>query len=262
MRFDILTLFPGLFAGVFDESIVRRAIDAGLVSVHLHNIRDYAPGKHHVTDDTPYGGGGGMVMKVEPIAYALEALLGAELLARQKQSSVVEVPVVLLTPAGEVFDQQMARAMQRLERLVLVCGRYEGVDERVALLYATHQISLGDFVLSGGEIAAMAIVEAVTRLVPGVLGDMRAIVEDSHSDDLIEYPHFTRPPEFRGARVPEILLSGDHARVAQWRREQSLRRTWERRPDLLARARLSAREQALVAQWSASCTDPADAKDG
>lgn len=252
MRFDILTLFPGLFSGVFEESIVRRAIDAGLVSVHLHNIRDYAPGKHRVTDDTPYGGGGGMVMKVEPIAYALEALLGAELLARQKQTEVVETPVVLLTPAGQVFDQRMARAMERYERLVLICGRYEGVDERVALLFATQQVSLGDFVLSGGEIAAMAIVEAVTRLVPGVLGDMRAIVEDSHSADLIEYPHYTRPAAFRGARVPEILLSGDHARVAEWRREQSLRRTWERRPDLLARARLSAREEALLAQWRLS----------
>jgi tRNA (guanine37-N1)-methyltransferase len=250
MRFDVLTLFPGLFEGVFQESIVRRAVEDGLVSIHLHNIRDYAPGKHHVTDDTPYGGGGGMVMKVEPIAYALEAIVGADLLATQKETGVVETPVVLLTPAGQVFHQQMARTLERFDRLVLICGRYEGVDERVASLFVTHELSIGDFVLSGGEIAAMVIVEAVTRLVPGVLGDMRAIVEDSHSADLIEHPHYTRPAAFRGLTVPDILLSGDHARVAQWRREQSLRRTWERRPDMLVRAKLSTREHAFLSQLS------------
>lgn len=250
MRFDILTLFPGLFEGVFQESIVRRAVEAGLVSLNVHNIRDYAPDKHHVTDDTPYGGGGGMVMKIEPIAYALEAIVGADFLASQKSGGEIHAPIVLLTPAGALFDQGMAREFERFGHLVLICGRYEGVDERINELYVTHELSIGDFVLSGGEIPAMVIVEAVTRLVPGVLGDMRAIVEDSHSASLLEYPHYTRPADFRGLAVPDILLSGDHARIAKWRREQSLLRTWRRRPDMLARAALSTHERALLRQLS------------
>jgi tRNA (guanine37-N1)-methyltransferase len=239
MHFDILTLFPALFESVFSESILKRAVEAGLVSIHVHDIRAYAPGKHQVTDDTPYGGGGGMVMKVEPILLALEDLLGAELVARQKATGVVEVPIVLLTPAGQVFTQEMARRFETGGRLVMICGRYEGVDERLVELAVTHEVSIGDFVLSGGEIPAMAIVEAVTRLVPGVLGDMRAMIEDSHASGLLEYPHYTRPAEFRGLSVPETLISGDHARVARWRRELALRRTRARRPDLLATAALS-----------------------
>lgn len=248
MRFDILTLFPGLFDSIFQESIVSRAIEAGLVEIHVHNIRDHAPGKHRVTDDAPYGGGGGMVMKIEPIANALEAIVEPELLARQKASGVTEVPVIVLTPAGRRFCQGQAHALERQGRVILICGRYEAIDQRVIDLFATDEVSLGDFVLSGGEIPAMAIVEAVTRLVPGVLGDMRAIVEDSFSQGLLEGPHYTRPPEYRGVGVPEVLLSGDHARVARWRREQSLLRTLRRRPDLLAKARLSRLDQDFLAR--------------
>ncbi|MBC7315026.1 MAG: tRNA (guanosine(37)-N1)-methyltransferase TrmD [Chloroflexi bacterium] len=260
MRFDILTLFPGLFRGVFEESIVRRATDAGLVTIAIHNIRDYAPGKHRITDDAPYGGGGGMVMKVEPIAYALEAILGEDLPTRQKRTGVIQVPIVLLTPAGRLFNQAMAREFERYGRLVLICGRYEGVDERVSQLFATHEVSIGDYVLSGGEIAAMAIVEAVTRLVPGVLGDMRAIVEDSHSADLLEHPHYTRPPEFRGAKVPEVLLSGDHAEIARWRRREALRRTLERRPDLLEKANLSDQDRRWVEALQRGEASPSERK--
>jgi tRNA (guanine37-N1)-methyltransferase len=247
MRFDILTLFPALFASVFAESIVKRAVVAGQVSIHLHNIRDYATDKHHITDDLPYGGGGGMVMKVEPILACLEQLLGAEAVARQKASGVIETPVILLSPAGRLFTQETARIYERQARIVLICGRYEGVDERVSQLAVTEEISIGDYVLSGGEIPAMAIVEAVTRLVPGVLGDMRAVIEDSHASGLLEYPHYTRPALYRDLAVPEILLSGDHARVERWRREQALRRTAARRPDLLRTAELSTLDQRFLA---------------
>jgi len=236
MRFDILTLFPELFDSVFSQSIVKRAIEAGQITIAVHNIRDYALDKHHITDDMPYGGGGGMVMKVEPIVLAVEAILGPERVAAQKQTGDVRVPVVLLTPVGRLFNQQVAHEYEQHGHVVLICGRYEGVDERVSQLVVTDEVSIGDYVLSGGEIPAMVIVEAVTRLVPGVLGDMRAIVQDSHARGLLEYPHYTRPAEFRGLGVPEPLLSGNHARVAAWRHEQSLLRTQQRRPDLLAPA--------------------------
>jgi len=239
MRFDILTLFPGMFEGVFRESIVRRAVEAGQVTIAIHNIRDYATGRHQVTDDAPYGGGGGMVMKAEPIMLALEHLLGAELVADQKATGRVEVPIILLTPAGRPFTQRIARQYERLGHVVMICGRYEGVDERVSQLAVTDEVSIGDYVLSGGEIPAMVIVEAVTRLVPGVLGDMRALIDDSHARGLLEHPQYTRPAEYRGLPVPPILLSGDHARIAHWRREQSLRRTLARRPELLEKAELS-----------------------
>lgn len=248
MRFDIFTLFPGMFESVFRESMVKRAMEAGQVTIAIHNARDYATDKHHVTDDAPYGGGGGMVMKVEPIVSALECVLGAERLARQKASEVVEVPVILLTPAGRLFTQRIAREYERHGHVAMICGRYEGVDERVGQLVATDQVSIGDYVLSGGEIPAMVIVEAVTRLVPGVLGDMRAMIDDSHATGLLEYPHYTRPAEYRGLRVPETLLSGDHARIARWRREQALRRTLARRPDLLESADLSDADRRYLAQ--------------
>ena len=248
MRFDILTLFPGMFESVFRESIVKRAMEAEQVTIRVHNIRDYALDKHHITDDMPYGGGGGMVMKVEPIMLCLEHILGADLVARQKATGVVETPVILLTPAGRCFDQARARDYERQGHIVLICGRYEGIDERVSELAITEEVSIGDYVLSGGEIPAMVIVEAVTRLVPGVLGDMRAVIEDSHASGLLEYPHYTRPAEFRGLAVPEILLSGDHARVARWRREQALRRTYLRRPDLLREASLSAQDRRYLAR--------------
>jgi tRNA (guanine37-N1)-methyltransferase len=248
MHFDILTLFPGLFESVFQESIVKRALDAGQVTIAIHNIRDYATDKHHVTDDTPYGGGGGMVMKVEPIVLAVEHILGAELVARQKQSGQVETPVLLMSPAGRLFTQELARDYERVGRILMICGRYEGVDERVSQLVCTDEVSIGDYVLSGGEIPAMVIVEAVTRLVPGVLGDMRAAVEDSHARGLLEHPHYTRPAEFRGLTVPETLLSGDHARVARWRRDMALQRTQVRRPDLLQLAELSAQDRRALAE--------------
>ena len=237
MRFDILTLFPGLFAGVFEESIIKRAREAGLVTVALHNIRDYASGRHQGTDDTPYGGGGGMIMKPEPIFSAVEALTG---------EVTGEVPIVLLTPKGRRFTQSVARDLSRQRRLVLICGRYEGIDERVHQHLATDEISIGDYVLAGGEVAAMVVVEAVTRLIPGVLGDPSAPFEDSHAEGLLEYPHYTRPPTFRGHAVPEVLLSGHHAEIVRWRRRQALRRTWERRPELLESAQLDEEERRFL----------------
>jgi tRNA (guanine37-N1)-methyltransferase len=249
MRFDILTLFPALFSGVFEESIVKRAIEAQLVSIALHNIRDYATDKHHITDDVPYGGGGGMVMKVDPICLALEAVLGDEPLP---QSQDEPTRVILLSPAGRLFDQALARDLAMCEHLVLICGRYEGVDGRVQEHLVTDEVSMGDYVLSGGEIPAMAMVEAVTRLLPGALGDALATAHDSHSSGLLEYPHYTRPAEFRGWAVPEALLSGNHAEIARWRQQQSLLRTWQRRPDLLAKAELSEKDAHFLAAWRAA----------
>jgi tRNA (guanine37-N1)-methyltransferase len=233
MHLDILTLFPDIFESVFNESIVKRAREAGLVSIATHDIRDYATDKHRVTDDTPYGGGGGMIMKPEPIFRAVEAILDLE------EGQEPEVPVILLSPQGRLFTQSVARELSKHLHLVLICGRYEGVDERVRQFLASDEISIGDYVLTGGEIPAMVIVDAVTRLVPGVLGDPGATFEDSHAEGLLEYPHYTRPPVFRGWPVPEALLSGNHAEIVRWRRQEALRRTFERRPDLLAKARLS-----------------------
>jgi tRNA (guanine37-N1)-methyltransferase len=249
LRFDVFTLFPEVFEPYLQTSILQRARQHGLVEVSLHNIRDWTTDRHHVTDDEPYGGGGGMVMKPEPIFAAVEGVLGAP----------PACPVILLTPQGRVFTQQVARQLvvPLLEpallaegedlplentaqvHLALLCGRYEGIDERVRQHLVTDEISIGDFVLTGGELPALVLIDAVTRLLPGVLGDPDGPWDDSHASGLLEYPHYTRPPEFRGWRVPEILVSGDHARLARWRREQSLLRTWQRRPDLLASAALS-----------------------
>jgi len=236
MRFDIFTLFPEIFAGVFDESILKRARAAGLLEIGLHNIRDYAEGKHRVTDDYPYAGGGGMIMKPEPIFAAVEAVLGAP----------PQIPVILLSPQGRVFNQDIAFELAQHPHLALICGHYEGVDERVREHLATDEISIGDYVLTGGEIPAMIIVDAVARLIPGVLGDPAAPTKDSHASGLLEGPHYTRPAEFRGWRVPEILLSGNHAQIAAWRRREALRRTLERRPDLLAKANLSEQDRAFL----------------
>lgn len=250
MRFDILTLFPEMFGGVFDASIIKRAQEKGFVEIALSNIRDYAPGKHRVTDDTPYGGGGGMIMKPEPIFNAVESILqidipgeGYQALHRQGYP-----PIILLTPQGQLLKQPLAHQLAAHERLLLICGRYEGVDERVRQYLATHELSIGDYVLSGGEIAAMALVDALTRLIPGVLGDDEATAKDSHADGLLEHPHYTRPAEYRGHPVPEILLSGHHAKQEQWRRQQSLARTLARRPDLLATANLSEADRKYLAQ--------------
>jgi tRNA (guanine37-N1)-methyltransferase len=236
MRFDIFTLFPEIFAGVFDESILKRARAAGLLEIGLHNIRDYAEGKHRVTDDYPYAGGGGMIMKPEPIFAAVETVLGAP----------PQIPVILLSPQGRVFNQDIAFELAQHPHLALICGHYEGVDERVREHLATDEISIGDYVLTGGEIPAMIIVDAVARLIPGVLGDPAAPTKDSHASGLLEGPHYTRPAEFRGWRVPEILLSGNHAQIAAWRRREALRRTLERRPDLLAKANLSEQDRAFL----------------
>ncbi len=241
MRFDVLTLFPGMFVGPLEESIIKRARERGIVSIHLHNLRDYATDRHHTTDDTPYGGGGGMVMKPEPIFAAVEAIVGDE----------KDIPIILLTPQGRLFTQEMAWELARHRRLVLICGRYEGVDERVREHLITDEISIGDYVLSGGELAAMVIIDAVTRLLPGVLGDPGAPFEDSHAWGLLEYPHYTRPAVFRGWEVPEVLRSGDHAAIARWRRQQALRRTWERRPDLLKKARLTPEDREFLARLQA-----------
>jgi len=231
MRFDIFTLFPGLFSGAFDESIIKRARAAGLVDIHIHDIRDSTTDRHHTTDDIPYGGGGGMVMKPEPIFASVEgALAGVRPSDRY---------VVLLSPQGRTFSQAVARELAARPKVALICGRYEGVDERVRELLAQDEISIGDYVLSGGEVPAMVIVDAVTRLLPGALGDPLAPHKDSHADGALEGPHYTRPLEFRGRRVPDVLLSGHHAEVARWRREESLRRTVQRRPDLLRGATLS-----------------------
>jgi len=259
MRFDIFTLFPGIFESPLKESMLKRAIESGLLEVQLHNIRDYAEGRHQVTDDYPYGGGGGMVMKPEPVFAAVESVLGigdqgsgigdrdaGQSTLNNQQSTI---PIVLLTPQGRVFNQQIALELSQSDRVALICGRYEGFDERIREHLATDEISIGDYVLTGGEIAALVVVDAVIRLRPGVLGDPTGAIDDSHAGGLLEYPHYTRPPEFRGWGVPEVLLSGDHAKVDRWRREQALLRTWRRRPDLLERAELTEAERAWLRQF-------------
>lgn len=229
LRFDVFTLFPEVFEPYLQTSILQRARQRGLLEVHLHNIRDWTQDKHHVTDDEPYGGGGGMVMKPEPVFAAVEGVLGAPPVC----------PVILLDPQGRLFTQKVAQELALQPRLALLCGRYEGVDERIRQRLVTDEISIGDYVLTGGELPALVVIDAVARLAPGALGDPEGAWDDSHASGLLEYPHYTRPAEFRGWRVPEVLVSGDHARVARWRREQSLLRTWQRRPDLLEKAELS-----------------------
>jgi len=236
MQFEVFTLLPEVFPPYLESSILQRARQNGLIDVRLHNIRDWARDKHHTTDDTPYGGGGGMVMKPEPLFEAVESILGP----------LSGSPVILLSPQGRVFSQAIARALSAHERLALVCGRYEGVDERIRQRLVTDEISIGDYVLTGGELPALILIDAVTRLLPGALGDPTGAQDDSHAGGLLEYPHYTRPPEFRGERVPDILLSGDHAKIEKWRREQSLLRTLERRPDLLEKADLSEKERKFI----------------
>lgn len=229
MRFDVLTLFPDLFGPFVEQGILGRAVQQGKLAVCLTNIRDHARGVHRVTDDRPYGGGSGMVMKAGPIVRALRAVERISDRCR----------VVLLTPQGRLFDQDLAWELAGLDQLILVCGRYEGVDERVLKGSVDQEISIGDYVLSGGEAAALVVMDAVGRLVPGVLGSEDSNREDSFEDGLLEHPHYTRPRVFEGREVPEVLLSGDHERIRAWRRAQALKRTLERRPDLLERARLT-----------------------
>lgn len=251
IQFDVFTLFPDVFTPYLQSSILLRAQQRQLIQIQLHNIRDWTTDRHHITDDEPYGGGGGMVMKPEPIFAAIESVLG----------SPPTCPVILLTPQGRLFNQMVARqlaqpALERLSasedvsspRLALLCGRYEGIDERVRQYLVTDEISIGDYVLTGGELAALVVIDAVSRLIPGVLGDPDGAEDDSHASGLLEYPHYTRPPDFRGYTVPEILLSGDHARIARWRREQALLRTWKRRPDMLLNAPLSDQDRKYLAR--------------
>lgn len=242
MRIDILTLFPEMFPCYLDASILSRAQEAGLLSIHLHDIRDYATDKHRVTDEPPYGGGGGMVLKPEPIFRAVEALQ-----EDAPADAGEELPVVLLTPQGRLLTQKVVQELAQRPRLVLLCGRYEGVDDRVREHLVTDEISIGDYVLTGGELAAMVVVDAVARLIPGVLGAEDAAHEDSHATGLLEGPHYTRPATFRGWSVPEVLRSGHAANIAQWRWQQALRRTWQRRPELLLSAELSEEEKRFLA---------------
>ena len=229
MEFDVFTLLPEVFPPYLDSSILQRARQRGLIDVRVHNIRDWSTDKHHVTDDEPYGGGGGMVMKVEPVFAAVESVFGSQ----------PDCPIILLTPQGRPFTQRIAVELAQHPRLGLICGRYEGVDERIRQHLVNDEISIGDYVLTGGELPALTLIDAAARLLPGVLGDPDGPFDDSHAAGLLEYPHYTRPPEYRGWRVPEILVSGNHAKIEKWRREQSIRRTLQRRPDMLESAPLS-----------------------
>lgn len=236
MHFDLFTLLPEVFPPYLNSSMMKRAQEKGLLSFGVHNIRDWTKDKHHVTDDNPYGGGGGMIMKPEPIFDAVEEVIG----------SPPNCPIILLTPQGRVFNQDEAQRLAREPRLALLCGRYEGVDERVRAHLVTDEISIGDYVLTGGELPALILIDALTRLIPGVLGAENGAENDSHATGLLEGAHYTRPAEYRGWEVPAILRSGDHGKVAQWRREQALIRTFKRRPEMLEKITLSEKDKIFL----------------
>jgi tRNA (guanine37-N1)-methyltransferase len=238
MRIDILTLFPEMFAGPLEHSMMWKAREYGQLDLHLHNIRDYALDKHRSVDDTPYGGGGGMLLRVDVMAEAV----------RSVRDGAPDVPVIILSPQGRLFSHEVAAELASHERLILVCGHYEGFDDRIRTLLATDEISIGDYVLTGGELAAMVIIDAIVRQIPGVLGAEGAHERDSHADGLLEGPHYTRPQIYQSYEVPEILQQGNHARIDQWRREQSLRRTWKNRPDLLLKAPLTEEDRYTLAK--------------
>jgi len=248
MRIDILTLFPQMFQVPFSFGIFKRAIDRKLVSIHLHNIRDYTHDKHHTVDDYPYGGGPGMVLKPEPIFEAVESIKSDI----RPEEDVGALPIILLTPQGRLFSQQIAQELSKYSHLILICGHYEGVDERVREHLVTDEISIGDYVLTGGELPATVVIDAVVRLLPGVLGSETSPLDESHANGLLEYPQYTRPPVYRGWSVPEVLLSGNHAQIAKWRREQVILRTLEHRPDLLDKTNLCLEERQLVERLTSS----------
>jgi tRNA (guanine37-N1)-methyltransferase len=232
MQIYILTLFPEMFSSPFSSGLFQKALDKGVMKVDVRNIRDYTHDRHHTTDDAPYGGGAGMVMKPEPIFEAVETIK-AELAQTDTTS---ELPVILMTPQGRVLTQAVARELTQYNRMIFICGEYEGVDERVREHLVTDEISIGDYVLSGGDLAAMVVVNAVVRLLPGFLGSPESLLAESHTGGLLEYPQYTRPPEFRNWAVPEVLMSGNHAQIAKWRQNQSILRTKQRRPDMIERA--------------------------
>jgi tRNA (guanine37-N1)-methyltransferase len=240
VQIDILTLFPEMFQGPFTESILQRAVERGLVRVDIHNIRDFTHDRHHTADDYAYGGGAGMVLKPEPIFEAVDKI------KESQAPNGGDLAVILLTPQGRLFEQKVAQELAVQRHLVLICGRYEGVDERVREHLASDEVSIGDYVLSGGELAAMVVVEAVVRLLPGVLGSEASARDDSHASGLLEYPQYTRPELYRGWAVPEVLLSGNHAQIARWRRQQAILRTLARRPELLERVELSLEDRQLI----------------
>jgi len=238
MQFEVFTLLPEVFPSYLETSIIKRARERDLINVRVYNIRDYTRDKHHTTDDNPYGGGGGMVMKPEPVFEAMETVLDINP-NQTPPEPASNIPIILLTPQGRVFDQSIAQELSQYPRIVLLCGRYEGIDERIREHLVTDEISIGDYVLTGGELPALILIDAITRLLPDALGDPTGAQDDSHAMGLLEYPHYTRPPEFRGWKVPDVLLSGDHAKIEKWRREQALLRTFNKRPDMLVKTELS-----------------------
>ena len=243
MKIDIVTIFPAMIEAGLAEGVVGRARTSGLLDIVVHNLRDFTGDRHHVVDDVPFGGGPGMVMKPEPFFAALAAI-------RERRGT--PDAVLLMSPAGRPFSQEKARSLAVTNHVVVLCGRYEGIDERVREALATDEVSIGDYVLSGGEMPALVVVDAAARLVPGVVGDDQSVVADSFTRGLLDYPHYTRPAEFDGRKVPDVLLSGHHAEIRRWRMEQALGRTIERRPELLQDAALDADEQKLLREWSAT----------
>jgi tRNA (guanine37-N1)-methyltransferase len=270
MQFEVFTLLPEVFPSYLETSIIKRARERGLINVRVHNIRDYTHDKHHMTDDTPYGGGGGMVMKPEPVFEAIETVLGLNtsfdysleessasahivpMISREGEPPLSppepasNIPIILLTPQGRVFNQSIAQELSQHPHIVLLCGRYEGIDERIREHLVTDEISIGDYVLTGGELPALILIDAISRFLPDVLGDPTGAQDDSHAMGLLEYPHYTRPPEFRGWKIPDVLLSGAHAKIDKWRREQALLRTLKKRPDMLEKADLSKEDKKFI----------------
>ena len=246
MRIDIITLFPSMFRGPFDESIIKRARKKGILEINFHNLRDFTGDRHRTVDDLPYGGGAGMVMKPEPLFRAVEKV---------KEEKRFSWKVILLSPQGQPFAQEKAKELAQEEGLIFICGHYEGVDERVREHLIDEELSLGDFVLTGGELAAMVIVDAIARMLPQVLGCKDSVREDSFYQTLLDYPHYTRPPEFRGWKVPGVLISGNHQKIREWRKKKKLENTFKKRPDLLKTAKLSREEEEMLEQIKRARTE-------